>query len=467
MTRVDIVIVGAGVAGLAAAWEAANRGADVLIVDAASDVGGTAAGAGGGTWIVGSDVQQRSGIRDSVDDAMEDWIAFGGPTVDERWMEAYVTRCEREVYRFLSDLGVTWSSELRQHEGNRRARWHRPLGGGRAVMATLGQTVADTGRIRTLLESRLTDFVVEQGRVTGIVVRSARGTRQIRATAVIVATGGFCGNQAAIAERAAAGDDGPAGILAGGGKGAQGDAHRLLRELGASMSNESAVWMYPYGTPDPACPGRGLALRGWPREVWINAHGHRFHDETQRGGFAGTTALLQQPGATCWAVVDGAHVDDVVVADPGYRTGSQVHRHKVRELFDRSPYITRARSVDELAHRLALDPASVRDALGSAAAHDSHGAGRTGASAAQSRCGPQELLAIQYFPLARKNLGGVTTTMDCEVVDTQGRAIPGLFAAGEVAGMAGGHINGSRALEGTMFGPSLFSGRIAGMAAAA
>jgi predicted oxidoreductase len=467
MTRADIVVVGAGVAGLAAAWEAADHGADVLIVDAAAEVGGTAAGAGGGTWIVGSDVQQRSGIRDSIDDAMADWIAFGGPTVDERWMAAYVTRCEREVYRFLCDLGVTWSSELRRHEGNRRARWHRPLGGGRAVMATLGQAVTDTGRARTLLESRLTDFIVEQGRVTGVVVRSATATRQIRASAVIVATGGFCGNKAAIEQWAASGEYGPAGILAGGGKGAQGDAHRLLRELGASMSNESAIWMYPYGTPDPACPGRGLALRGWPREVWINAHGRRFHDEAQRGGFAGTEALLQQPGATCWAVVDAAHVDDVVVADPGYRTGSQVHRTKVRELFDRSPYITRARSVDELAHRLGLDPARVREALGSAAAQGAHGTARTGDSPARSGPFAQDLLAIQYFPLARKNLGGVTTTIDCEVVDTQGRAIPGLFAAGEVAGMAGGHINGSRALEGTMFGPSLFSGRIAGMAAAA
>jgi succinate dehydrogenase/fumarate reductase flavoprotein subunit len=201
--------------------------------------------------------------------------------------------------------------------------------------------------------------------------------------------------------------------------------------------------------------------------VWINVHGRRFHDETQRGGVAGTKALLQLPDATCWAVVDAAHVDDVVVADPGYRTGSQVRRQKVRELFDRSPYITRARSVDELAHRLGLDPARVREALGSAAAQGAHGTAHTGDSPARSGPFAQDLLAIQYFPLARKNLGGVTTTIDCEVVDTQGRAIPGLFAAGEVAGMAGGHINGSRALEGTMFGPSLFSGRIAGMAAAA
>jgi predicted oxidoreductase len=70
--------------------------------------------------------------------------------------------------------------------------------------------------------------------------------------------------------------------------------------------------------------------------------------------------------------------------------------------------------------------------------------------------------AIQFFAAARKNLGGVRTDEDCQVVRTSGEPVPGLFAAGEVAGMAGGHINGQAALEGTMLGPSLFSGRVAG-----
>ena len=70
--------------------------------------------------------------------------------------------------------------------------------------------------------------------------------------------------------------------------------------------------------------------------------------------------------------------------------------------------------------------------------------------------------AIQFFPLARKNLGGVRTNLACQVLDRQDRPIPGLLAAGEVASMAGGRINGRAALEGTMFGPSLFSGRVAG-----
>jgi predicted oxidoreductase len=66
--------------------------------------------------------------------------------------------------------------------------------------------------------------------------------------------------------------------------------------------------------------------------------------------------------------------------------------------------------------------------------------------------------------LARKNFGGVRTDLECRVLRPDGSAIEGLFAAGELAGMAGGHINGRAGLEGTMLGPSLFSGRVAAKA---
>ena len=70
--------------------------------------------------------------------------------------------------------------------------------------------------------------------------------------------------------------------------------------------------------------------------------------------------------------------------------------------------------------------------------------------------------AVQIFPLARKNFGGVKTDLQCRVLDKHFEPIAGLYAAGEVAGMAGGHINGRAGLEGTMLGPSIFSGRVAG-----
>jgi succinate dehydrogenase/fumarate reductase flavoprotein subunit len=75
------------------------------------------------------------------------------------------------------------------------------------------------------------------------------------------------------------------------------------------------------------------------------------------------------------------------------------------------------------------------------------------------------LRAVQFFPMAQKNFGGVRTDLRCRVLDREAMPVPGLYAVGEVAGMAGGSINGIAGLEGTMFGPSLYSGRVAGRSA--
>jgi succinate dehydrogenase/fumarate reductase flavoprotein subunit len=80
--------------------------------------------------------------------------------------------------------------------------------------------------------------------------------------------------------------------------------------------------------------------------------------------------------------------------------------------------------------------------------------------------GDPPLYAMQFFPLVRKNLGGVHTDRRGRVLDPAGRPIPGLFAAGELAGFGGGHLSGRRALEGIMIGGSIFGGRVAGAWAA-
>ena len=76
------------------------------------------------------------------------------------------------------------------------------------------------------------------------------------------------------------------------------------------------------------------------------------------------------------------------------------------------------------------------------------------------RAGP--LMAIREYVISRKSMGGIQTDLECRVLDAQGRAIAGLFAAGEAAGFGGGGMNGKRGLEGTFLGGCLLTGRIAG-----
>lgn len=460
----DVLVVGAGAAGIVAAIEAAASSARVTVVDAAPEPGGTAQSAGGGTCIPGSPLQRELGLKDSPELALEDWMAWGGPTADVAWARRYLDAALPDVYHRLERLGVIWAS-IRPQEGNTVPRWHAPAGGGSAVMRAL-ITEANRVGVQWRLATAVEELLVDGGSAIGVAARDAEGPVALRARSVLVATGGFANDSELVRAHAVV----PEGtrVLLGGGQGARGAGHRMLAAVGAGFVNMDAVWMYPFATPDPlsADPDRGVAIRGMEGDIWVNRGGVRFHDEGRRGGLSGTAALLAQEGATCWAIIDAAIAERLVVADPTYRDGVEPRRERVRELLETSPYVNRADTVRQLASRAGIDA----DAL-CATISDHNDARRSGVDLdpdfGRSLTGLQPLseppyFAIQLLPLARKNLGGVLTDSFCRVIDAAGQVIDGLFAAGEVAGMAGGRINGRAALEGTMLGPSMFSGLVAG-----
>lgn len=468
--RPDAIVLGAGVAGVACAIEAAEAGLRVAVVDAASTVGGTASGAGGGTLIAGSAVQERQGIADSVDLAMADWMRWGGDTVDAAWAERYIRSSAPILFDGLSASGVRWVS-VHLHEGNSVARWHRPEGGGRRVMTLLEQRARALGRIDWMLGHRAVELISAGGRVTGVRLESRDGRMpEVHAETVIVTTGGFNNDPRMVSEHA--GDAAHAErVLLGGGRGARGDGHRMLDAVGAQFTQLAAIWMYPYGTPDPRDPARGLAVRGLTGELWINDDGERFHDERLRGGATGTAALLAQPHGRCWSVIDAAMASRMIIADPFYSDGAEPIRDRIEEFLRTSPFVVTAPRIEELADRMGVDQRALcaavaerRVALASGALDDPiFGGSLAGIPAVENA----PFFAIRLNPMARKNLGGVRTDGAGRVLDVRDRPIPGLLAAGEVAGMAGGRINGGAALEGTAFGPSMFSGIVAGRTAAA
>ncbi|MQA77671.1 MAG: FAD-dependent oxidoreductase [Streptosporangiales bacterium] len=462
----DVIVVGSGGAGVSAAVEAAARGASVIVVEAAAQVGGTASAAAGGTCVAGSPLQAELGIHDSPDRALADWLAWGGETAHAEWARRYLEASVPDVYAWLGELGVTWY-EVRPHEGNSVPRWHAPRGGGRAVMRALTAHARGYDGIDWLTDTRATSLVTEAGRVTGVVVATPAGQRELRAAAVVVASGGFNNNETMLRRHSAAARSAPR-ILLGGGAGARGDGHRILADAGADFRHLDVVWMYAYATPDPDDPGsrRGLVLRGLDGDVWVDRRGHRFHNEARRGGATGTPALLAQESGTCWSVIDAGIAARFYVSDPAYRDGGTPLRDRLDRLLDISPFVVSGDDLAQVGRRAGIDGTQLRETV-----EDHNRARRSGLPADPHFGRPLRGLepldqppfhAIQLFPLARKNLGGVHTDLDGRVLDRRGLAIPGLYAAGEVAGMAGGHINGAAALEGTMFGPSIFSGRVAG-----
>jgi predicted oxidoreductase len=468
----DVVIVGAGAAGGAAFLEATGSGADVIGIDQLPSFGGTAATSGGGCCLAGTPLQAARGIADDPGLAVDDLLAAGGGEADEAWARSYFEHAVADVHDWLTARGVTFV-DIRSQEHDSVPRWHLPKGNGRGLMDALWSTIDARGLAdRWRFASRVDDLIVEAGRVVGVrLIDGGDGARDIRADAVVLATGGFAGDLDQVlgyVEKLRSVQR----LLIGGGIGALGLGHRILARHGAELTHLEHVWVYAYATPDYRDPDgpRGLVVRGLDDAIWVNREGRRFHDESRPGPGTATPALLAQDPATCWAIVDRTMALGMRIADPHFRSDGGSPHDRIDELLASSPFIHSASSPETLARAagIAADAfaATIREWNGLVASGTERDPLTGRSLAGVSALTGSPLYAIQFYPLVRKNLGGVRTDLRCRVLDTGGAPIPGLFAAGELAGFGGGHMSGRRALEGIMIGGSLFGGRIAGAMAA-
>lgn len=239
-------------------------------------------------------------------------------------------------------------------------------------------------------------------------------------------------------------------------------------QAGGIFTHMDHIWFYVYATPDYRDPAqrRGLVFRLVPGYIWVNQQGRRFHNEARSGGNSASPALMAQSPRHAWAIMDTPMTTTMEIADPYYRDGDKVVRAKVVELLNNSPFIRKADTLADLAKGMEVDVPTFLATIeryNKACEQRLEMEPEFGKSLKSSKAfDTPPYYAVQMFPLARKNFGGVKTDLQCRVLDKHFESIAGLYAAGEVAGMAGGHINGRAGLEGTMLGPSIFSGRVAG-----
>ena len=465
----DVVVIGSGIAGLSAAVEAAERGASVVVLEGNSTIGGASVMSGAACCLVGTSEQAAAGIHDSVELALADWARFGGETADLTWAEAYLRDSRVFVRDWCESLGTTWRTP-QLAEGNSVPRWHFPERWGPGIVEGVLARARELG-VEILTGVEAAEIMADSDGVHGVRI-SGIDKDVVGARAVIVATGGFVNNREMLKHADPVLFDSPR-VLQGGSPTAGGTGHRLLESLGADFVSMGNVWVYPTGTPDPRDPSgqRGLGLRGAPTELWLNSAGERFHDESQRGGHSGTNALLRQSGHTLWSVFDASELPNLLLIDNEYfATPAGPHPAAMEEFWRDSRYAWRADTPAELARATGLPEDAVVASIERFNAAVDEGVEFdpvTGRSmSGLTRVGDSGLVAVQFFPMAQKNFGGVRTDLTCRVLNAAGEPLPGVYAAGELAGMAGGSINGTAGLEGTMFGPSLYSGRIAGMSVA-
>ena len=468
----DVVIVGAGAAGAAAALEVTAAGASFVGLDALDALGGTAITSGGGVCVAGTSFQQAHGIVDSPEAGLRDHLEVADGEADEAWARFYYDHAVEDVYAWLVSLGVEFVV-LHEHEETSVPRWHGPRDSGRGIMTALGRALSTVaGAEQWRFGVTVDEVLVDGGRVVGVAGTSAEGDRiAAHGRAVIMATGGFAGSRDEVLtwapELARA-----QGLLVGGGLGATGRGHRLLLDLDAELVNPGNLWIYAHATPDPRDTSgrRGLVIRGLDSAIWVNRDGRRFHDESLVGPGSATPALLAQPGGTCWAILDRPMLERIRIADPLFRGDAAERMAAIEWLVGVSRDIASGDSPEALAAAAGIAAGPFAETFAAWDSLVASGTGRdpvTGRSlAGVQRYSGAPYVAVRFVPLVRKNLGGVRTDLRGRVLRPDASPIPGLYAAGELAGFGGGHLAGRRAPEGIMIGGSLLGGRVAGAWAA-
>ncbi|GAB20698.1 hypothetical protein GOEFS_124_00300 [Gordonia effusa NBRC 100432] len=309
----DAVIVGAGLAGLVAAYELTKAGRRVAIVEQENrnNLGGQAFWSLGGLFFVDSPEQRRLGIKDSFDLAYDDWLNSAGfdRTDDEwprRWARAYVEFATHQKRRYLHDLGlrvtpvVGWAERgggLASGHGNSVPRFHLTWGTGPEVVRVFRRPVERAeaiGLARLLFRHRVDELITEDGTVVGVRGQvlapspEARGVAsnrevleefEIRGAAVIVTSGGIGHNFDLMRQYWPTDRLGPfpEHIIAGVPAHVDGRMLAISEQAGAHIINRDRVWAYTEGIHnwDPIWPRHAIRIIPGPSSLWLDANGKR------------------------------------------------------------------------------------------------------------------------------------------------------------------------------------------------
>jgi uncharacterized protein len=543
----DVIVVGAGLAGLVATAELADAGRKVLLLDQEPEAsfGGQAFWSFGGLFLVNSPEQRRLRISDSAELALSDWMgsaAFDRPEDfwPRQWAEAYVDFAAGEKRDWLHRQGMRFFPVVQWAErggysatghGNSVPRFHVTWGTGPGVLEPFVRRVRaaqEAGRVEIRFRHRVTGLVDTAGTVTGVegevlepsgVARGAPSSRtvveafQLTAQAVLITSGGIGGNHDLVRQNWPR-DHGnpPKRMLSGVPDHVDGLLQGIVARAGGRVINPDRMWHYPEGLLNyaPIWSRHGIRVLSGPSPLWLDAHGHRLPAPLYPGfdslgalrhitatGYDHSWFLLNQRTIGPEFALSGSEQNPDLTgkdlrqlvgrARPGPTQPVADFLSKGEDFVVRDNLSDLVRGMNDL---IGDDLVELHDLEHEVLARDRQILGGYGkdpqitATAAARRylgdrltrivkphrlldpaAGP--LIAVRLWILTRKTLGGLETDLSGRVLREDGSALPGLYAAGEVAGFGGGGLHGYRALEGTFLGGCLFSGREAGRAAAA
>lgn len=460
----DVIIIGAGLAGLSAAVEMGRSGVDVLVVDMNSVAGGHAVLAGG-VAMVATPLQERNGIQDSADIAYRDWMEWTEDG-DPEWTRYYAENSRTMIYDWVSEMGVEFVRVIPSH-GNTVPRFHFTRGRSVHLVLPLLRTALRMQNVSFLWNTRAQDLLEEEGRIAGVVVRNLRSgeVSTLHSSNIVLATGGFESDLQRVLDNWMPGLPLPDRLLIGSAISATGSGHDLATDVGAALVDIDRHYIYTNGFVNPRDPeGKHSLTGGNDESIWVNAQGLRFTNESGYDKDILRDLLAQRP-SSYWVLFDASSRGDFGVRGAAWLKNT-MQGHPVLD----DPQTTkRALSLRELADMIGVPANALVQSVETFNAMIEAGEDTDFGRFSQGDETPPKLerppfYAVQMFPTTRKNMGGVAIDWQARALDFSGKVIPGLYAVGELTGSVG--INGKHGLDGMFLGPAILTGRLAGMSIA-
>lgn len=487
----DIVIVGAGGAGMTAALTAAEKGANVIILESQAAVGGNSVRATGGMNAADTPAQDENEFGESAgvektlktarttyadnvtitklaeevekqwadyqanpvgyfdsDELMELDTMIGGKGINNPELVEELADESADGVEWLKKYGIDLTS-VGSFGGASVKRIHRPVNAegktiavGSYMIPLLEKACEENDKISIQLETTATTILTdENGKAVGVKAVGATGNEvTVNAKAVILATGGFGANLDMVAELVPA----LKGFMTTNAAGAQGQGIEMAQALGAATVDMDQIQIHPTVQFDTAALiTEGLRGDG---AVLINADGKRFIDEVGTRDVV-SAAEIAQPGSYSYLVVDQAMLDKSSVIAGYVKRG----------------FVFQGNTYEELAEALGVDAATFAETMNTwntyVEAKNDPDFGRT--SFAQP-LNTAPYYAIKVTAGVHHTMGGLVINTDTEVLKADGTAIAGLYAAGEVTG----GVHGANRLGGNAVADFVVFGRIAGEEAA-
>ena len=323
----DVVIVGAGIAGIVCAIELLDQGKRVLLLDRdqPDQIGGLARRSFGGMFAVDTPEQRRMGIRDNTALALADWQSFAefdaGARWPQRWARAYVGQCTEHMYWWLRGKGIrflpmpNWVERGQFTPGNSLPRFHMVWGTGKKLAETLIghlQQHRNVGLLDLRFGQCVNGLLRDGERVTGCHGIDETSGRPFTAHAetTVVAAGGINGNLERVRNNWHSDWGTPPEILLNGShRFADGTLHDAAAAAGAQITHLDKMWNYAAGVHHyaPSQPLAGLSLVPPRSALWLNWRGERIGPQPLVSGFDTRELVSQvcrQPRQYSWQLMN-------------------------------------------------------------------------------------------------------------------------------------------------------------------